>query len=175
MKQVLLDSLQLGQTIDRVAREIAARNPAGHELALIGVQRGGYHLVRRLVPILERLWGRTVPHGELDVAMHRDDLDARGPLVMHPTRIPFDIEGKTVVLVDDVLYTGRTTRAALDALNDYGRPRAVQLAVLIDRGHRELPIQADFTGAMNVTSGAERIDVQWREDGAEDCVVLESA
>lgn len=175
MKQVLLDSLQLGRTIDRLAHQIAERNPAGEDVALIGVQRGGFHFIRRLVPILERLWGHTVLHGELDVAMHRDDLDARGPLVMHSTRIPFDIDGKTVVLVDDVLYTGRTTRAALDALNDFGRPRAVQLAVLVDRGHRELPIQADFTGATNLTSASERIDVQWREDGAEDRVVLEHA
>jgi len=175
MKQVLLDSLQLGRAIDRVAHEIAERNPTGEDVALIGVQRGGYHFIRRLLPILERLWGHAVPHGELDVAMHRDDLDDRGPLVMHPTRIPFDIEGKTVVLVDDVLYTGRTTRAALDALNDYGRPRAVQLAVLVDRGRRELPIQADFTGATNSTAAAERIDVQWREDGSEDQVLLERA
>lgn len=175
MKQVLLDNLQLSRTIDRVAHEIAERNPAGLDVALIGVQRGGYHFIRRLVPILERLWGHTVPHGELDVAMHRDDLVARGPLLMHPTRIPFDIGGKTVVLVDDVLYTGRTTRAALDALNDYGRPRAVQLAVLVDRGQRELPIQADFTGVSSPITTNGRVDVQWREDGADDLVTLERA
>ena len=127
------------------------------------------------MPILERLWGHPVPHGELDVAMHRDDLETRGTLMMHPTRIPFDVDGKTVVLVDDVLYTGRTTRAALDALNDYGRPRAVQLAVLVDRGQRELPIQADFTGLSHPVTRNGRVDVQWREDGAEDRVILETA
>ncbi len=173
MSHVLLDSLQLGRTLDRIAHEIAERNPAGIDLALIGVQRGGRHLGQRLVPVLERIWGHSVPHGELDVSMHRDDLNDRGTLVMHPTRIPFDLDGKTVVLVDDVLFTGRTTRAALDALNDYGRPRAVQLAVLVDRGHRELPIQADFVGTETRTTLEQRVDVQWKEDGGEDRVVLE--
>ena len=174
MSQLLLDSRQMGRTIDRMAHEIAERNPSGEEVTLIGVQRGGYHLIRRLTPVLERLWNRPVPFGEIDVAMHRDDLESRGTLVMHPTRIPFNIDGKTVVLVDDVLLTGRTTRAALDALNDYGRPRAVQLAVLVDRGHRELPIQADFTGVSQKTTPDERVDVQWQEEGREDRVVLEN-
>jgi len=173
MDQVLLDSLQLARTIERMAHEVAERNPAGHEVALIGVQRGGCQLVRRLAPLLERIWSHPVPHGDLDVAMHRDDLDDRGTLVMHPTRIQFDIGGKIVVLVDDVLFTGRTVRAALDALNDYGRPRAVQLAVLVDRGHRELPIQADFAGRRERTTLRQKIDVQWRETGGEDRVVLQ--
>lgn len=173
MSQVLLDSLQMARTIDRIAHEIAEGNPAGESVALIGVQRGGYYFIRRLVPILERIWGHTVLHGDIDVAMHRDDLDDRGTLVMHPTRIPFDIDGQRVVLVDDVLYTGRTTRAALDALNDYGRPRTVQLAVLVDRGHRELPIQADFIGTSKKTAASERIDVHWKEEGTEDRVVLQ--
>ncbi len=174
MSQVLLDSLQVDRTIDRIAHEIAERNPSGKNVALIGVQRGGYHFIRRLAGILKRIWGHEVPHGEIDVAMHRDDLDDHGTLVLHPTRIPFDINGQTVVLVDDVLYTGRTTRAALDALNDYGRPRIVQLAVLVDRGFRELPIQADFTGITRKTEAGERIDVQWGEDAHTDRVLIES-
>lgn len=173
MCHVLLDRLQLARTLDRIAHQIAERNPAGIHVALIGVQRGGCHLSQRLAQILERIWGHPVSQGVLDVSMHRDDLNDRGTLVMRPTRISFDLDGKTVVLVDDVLFTGRTTRAALDALNDYGRPCAVQLAVLVDRGHRELPIQADFVGTQTRTTLDQRVDVQWKEDGGEDRVVLE--
>jgi len=137
------------------------------------VQRGGVHLARRLANILNGIWGHAVPVGTVDVSMHRDDLDEHVAPKVHPTEITFDINKKTVVLVDDVLFSGRTTRAALDALNDFGRPARVQLAVLVDRGHRELPIKADFIGK-NVPTGAnERIDVHLKEEAGEDVVYLE--
>jgi pyrimidine operon attenuation protein/uracil phosphoribosyltransferase len=144
-------------------------------VVLVGVQRGGAHLARRLATLLEAIWKCQVPVGLIDVSMHRDDLDNHAAPEIHPTQIPFDVSGKTVVLVDDVLFSGRTTRAALDALNDFGRPKKVQLAVLIDRGHRELPIKADFVGKNVSTSLSERINVSLREAGGNDTVVVEKA
>jgi pyrimidine operon attenuation protein/uracil phosphoribosyltransferase len=137
------------------------------------VQRGGVFLAERLAEILQRIWGHPVLVGSLDVGMHRDDLGRRAAPDMHPTVIPFDIAGKTVILVDDVLFSGRTTRAAMDALNDFGRPRQIQLAVLIDRGHRELPIKADFVGKNVPTAARERIEVRFREEDGEDEVRLQ--
>jgi pyrimidine operon attenuation protein/uracil phosphoribosyltransferase len=134
----------------------------------VGIQRGGVFLARRLAKILADIWGQPTPVGELDVGMHRDDLGQHGAPQMQPTVIPFDISAKTVILVDDVLFSGRTTRAALDALNDFGRPRRIQLAVLIDRGHRELPIKADFVGKNVPTAPDERIDVCFAEEGGVD-------
>jgi pyrimidine operon attenuation protein/uracil phosphoribosyltransferase len=130
-------------------------------------------LAHRLGAILAGLWGHPVPVGTLDVSMHRDDLDRRVAPKVWPTLLPFDVAGKTVVLVDDVLFSGRTIRAALDALNDFGRPRRVQLAVLVDRGHRELPIAADFVGMTLPTAPAEVVHVRLTEAGTEDQVVLE--
>jgi pyrimidine operon attenuation protein/uracil phosphoribosyltransferase len=137
------------------------------------VQRGGVHLAQRLSGILSGIVGQPVPAGSLDVSMHRDDLDHRITPPVLPTVIPFNVTDKIVVLVDDVLFSGRTVRAALDALNDFGRAKRVQLAVLIDRGHRELPIKADFVGKNVPTSLKERINVSLREDGGEDMVNLE--
>lgn len=173
MSSVILDSVGLGRTISRMAHEIAERNPDPSRLMVVGVQRGGVHLGQRLVRHLEELFGRSIPVGVLDVSMHRDDLAQRSGVELRPTRLPERPDGLTVVLVDDVLYTGRTTRAALDALNAFGRPDRVQLAVLVDRGHRQLPIKADFVGKDVPTRLSERIDVQWSEDGREDQVVLE--
>jgi pyrimidine operon attenuation protein/uracil phosphoribosyltransferase len=141
-------------------------------VVLVGVQRGGVFLADRLASLLKGIWEQEVPSGRLDVGMHRDDLDRQLAPQIHPTMIPVDITGKTVVLVDDVLFSGRTTRAALDALNDFGRPRRIQLAVLVDRGHRELPIRADFVGKNVPTSLGERIDVRLREADGEDAVLL---
>jgi pyrimidine operon attenuation protein/uracil phosphoribosyltransferase len=124
----------------------------------------GDHLAFRLGKILADIWKLPVPVGTLDVSMHRDDLDHRAAPTVHPTVVPFDVNGKTVVLVDDVLFTGRTTRAAMDALNDFGRPKYIQLAVLVDRGHRELPIKADFVGKNVPTAANEKIFVQLTED-----------
>ena len=170
---LILNASGIQRALSRIAHEIAERNEEGPLVVLVGIQRGGAHLAARLTRLLETIWEHPVPVGLLDVSMHRDDLDQRAIPDVHPTAIPADITGKIVVLVDDVLFRGRTTRAALDALNDFGRPRAVQLAVLIDRGHRELPIKADFVGKNIPTSLKERINVRLREDGNDDQVTLE--
>ncbi|MBI3418342.1 MAG: bifunctional pyr operon transcriptional regulator/uracil phosphoribosyltransferase PyrR [Verrucomicrobia bacterium] len=170
---LILDAAAIQRALTRIAHEIAERNAAGDDVVLIGIQRGGVHLARRLGASLRQILGHPVPTADLDVSMHRDDLDNQVAPAIHPTVIPFHVTGKTVVLVDDVLFRGRTTRAALDALNDFGRPRRVQLAVLIDRGHRELPIKADFVGKNVPTSLKERINVSLREDGGVDEVRLE--
>jgi pyrimidine operon attenuation protein/uracil phosphoribosyltransferase len=161
------------RALTRIAHEIAERNENSSEVALVGVQRGGVLIAQRLGQILGEIWKQPVLIGSLDVGMHRDDLDHHAAPHMHPTVIPFDVTGKTVIIVDDVLFSGRTTRAALDALNDFGRPRRIQLAVLIDRGHRELPIKADFVGKNVPTSVSETIDVRLCEMEGEDAVSLQ--
>jgi pyrimidine operon attenuation protein/uracil phosphoribosyltransferase len=171
---LILNASAIQRALTRIAHEIAERNDHSADVVLIGVQRGGIILARRLSGILAGIWGHAVPLGSLDVSMHRDDLDQRLTPNVHPTVIPFDVTGKTVVLVDDVLFRGRTVRAAMDALNDFGRPRRIQLAVLIDRGHRELPIKADFIGKNVPTSLTENIGVQLGETSVEaDAVRLE--
>ena len=140
---------------DELARDLKS---AGIDLAEVRTA-----VAERLGGLLGGIWGNPVPTGSLDVSMHRDDLDQRAAPKVHPTVIPFDVTGKTVVLVDDVLFSGRTIRAAMDALNDFGRPKQIQLAVLIDRGHRELPIEAQFVGRMVQTSGREIIEVKFQE------------
>ena len=169
---VLLNTAAIHRALTRVAHEIAERNEASSEVVLVGIQRGGMPLAKRLGEILNTIWQHPVPVGSLDVSMHRDDLDQRAAPKIHPTEIPFDVNAKTVVLVDDVLFSGRTIRAAMDALNDFGRPKKIQLAVLIDRGHRELPIKADFVGKNVPTALSERIVVKFREEGGEDEVSL---
>lgn len=163
---VILDATAIQRALTRIAHEIAERNEQSAEVALVGIPVGGDHLAARLAKILAGIWNHPVPFGILDVAMHRDDLDSRVAPTVHPTEIPFDLNGKTVVLVDDVLFTGRTTRAAMDALNDFGRPKKIQLAVLVDRGHRELPIKADFVGKNAPTSLDEKISLLLTESGA---------
>lgn len=170
---ILLDAPAIERAITRIAHEISERNPTSSNVALVGIQRGGVYLARRLACSLERIWRHAVPVGELDVNMHRDDLDQCVTPQIRPTTIPFDITGKTVVLVDDVIFSGRTTRAAMDSLNDLGRPKSIQLAVLIDRGHRELPIRPDFVGKNVPSSLQERIDVRLKEEGNEEAVYLE--
>ena len=167
---VILDTGAIQRALTRIAHEIAERNEQGTEVVLIGIPKGGVPLAQRLEKILAEIWGHAVPTGSLDVSMHRDDLDRRAAPNIHPTEIPFDVNGKTVVLVDDVLFSGRTTRAALDALNDFGRPKKIQLAVLIDRGHRELPIKADFVGKNVPTATSEKVQVRL---GEKDEVLLE--
>jgi len=170
---VILDAAAMQRALTRIAHEIAERNENGSEVVLTGIPVGGDHLAKRLGKILSELWGHAVPVGILDVSMHRDDLDRRAAPTVHPTVIPFDVTGKTVVLVDDVLFSGRTTRAAMDALNDFGRPKKIQLAVVIDRGHRELPIKADFVGKNVPTADGEKIRVRLVENDGVDEVVLE--
>jgi pyrimidine operon attenuation protein/uracil phosphoribosyltransferase len=172
-KSTILNAQAIHRVLTRIAHEIVERNDSANSIVVVGVQRGGIHLAERLGNLLKGIWGHAVPVGKLDVSMHRDDLDQHSAPNIQPTVMPFDINGKTVVLVDDVLYSGRTTRAALDALNDFGRPRRIQLAVLVDRGHRELPIKPDFVGKNVPTAANERIDVQLKETGGEDAVYLE--
>ena len=172
-KTTILNPQAIHRVLTRIAHEIAERNDQSQSVVIVGVQRGGFYLAERLGGLLRLVWGHGVPVGHIDVSMHRDDLDHHAAPNIQPTVMPFDINGKTVVLVDDVLFSGRTTRAALDALNDFGRPRRVQLAVLVDRGHRELPIKPDFVGKNVPTSTHERIDVRLKEAGGEDAVYLE--
>ena len=170
---MILNEAAIQRVLTRIAHEIAERNEAAQDVVIIGIYRGGVHLAKRLSQLLAAVTGHLIPVGSLDVSMHRDDLEHRITPAVFPTVIPFDVTGKTVVLVDDVLFSGRTIRAALDALNDFGRPKCVQLAVLIDRGHRELPIKADFIGKNVPTSLKERINVSLKEDGSEDAVNIE--
>lgn len=161
------------RALTRMAHEIAERNEPTADLVLVGIPRGGVPLARRLSALLAGLWSRPVPVGSVDIAMHRDDLNHRAAPAIHPTVIPFDLSDKTVVLVDDVLFSGRSVRAAMDALNDFGRPKRIQLAALIDRGHRELPIKADFVGKVVPTSSDETVQVRLLEEGGADEVRLE--
>ncbi|HUB87858.1 MAG TPA: bifunctional pyr operon transcriptional regulator/uracil phosphoribosyltransferase PyrR [Verrucomicrobiae bacterium] len=163
---VILDATAIQRALTRIAHEIAERNEHSAEIALVGIPVGGDHLAARLAKILAGIWNHPVPVGVLDTTMHRDDLDQRAAPEVHPTDITFDVTGKTIVLVDDVLFSGRTTRAAMDALNDFGRPKKIQLAVLIDRGHRELPIKADFVGKNVPTALDEKISLLLTESGA---------
>lgn len=157
----LLNGVTLDRTISRMAHEMAEHFPEDGTFVVVGIQKGGVHLARRLAAHLEPVVGRPVAHGELDVSLYRDDLVDRAAPVLRPTRLPVDITGGTVVLVDDVLYTGRTVRAAMDALNDFGRPGRIRLAVLVDRGLRELPIMADHVGRHVTTTPAQRVRVCW--------------
>jgi pyrimidine operon attenuation protein/uracil phosphoribosyltransferase len=173
---VLHDAAGIAAALSSVAGQIAERNAGGRDLALVGIRTGGLHLAERLVKLLEAKTGARPPLGALDIALYRDDVFAGRPRPeVGPTELPFSLPGKTIVLVDDVLYTGRTIRAALSELMDYGRPRAVQLAVLIDRGHRELPIQPDFVGANVTTTREQAVRVLLTEAGAPvDAVELRS-
>ena len=171
---VLLNRNDIRRALTRIAHEVAERNQGTADLVLVGMRTRGVPLARRLARILGEIEGRPVPVGELDVTLYRDDLPMRGlrPAIQQ-TDIPVDITGKVVVLVDDVLYTGRTVRAALDALMDFGRPRRVQLAVLIDRGHRELPIRADYVGKNVPTSRREEVQVRLEEvDGTDEVLLI---
>lgn len=159
------------RALARIAHEIVERNKGGSDLVLIGVLTRGVHLAERLADRIEAIEGTRPPTGSVDIGLYRDDIGLRDPVALAPTRIP-PIDGAVVVLVDDVLYTGRSSRAAIEALVDIGRPRAVQLAVLIDRGHRELPIRADYVGKNVPTRRQEEVAVQVRELDGTDGVLL---
>jgi pyrimidine operon attenuation protein / uracil phosphoribosyltransferase len=157
------------RTLARMAHEILERNRGTEGLVLVGIVRKGDILAARLQGQIGRVEGVEVPVGRLDITLYRDDVFRSGSqAVLRPTEIPFDLDDRTVVLVDDVLYTGRTVRAALDALMDFGRPKAIQLAVLVDRGHRELPIQPDYVGHAIRTGREEAVEVRLREEGGEE-------
>ncbi len=173
MEKELLDKRDIDRALSRIAHEIAERNRSLEDICLIGIQRGGVHLARRLARKIKDYEGAEVPCGSLDISLYRDDINLRKEQpVVRKTEIDFDINNKTVVLVDDVLFTGRSIRAAMDALMDMGRPAKIQLAILIDRGHRELPIRADYVGKNIPTSLSEKIEVQLSEEGHPDRVVL---
>ncbi|SDU28021.1 pyrimidine operon attenuation protein / uracil phosphoribosyltransferase [Verrucomicrobium sp. GAS474] len=170
----LLDGAQIAALIERLASEVAASVSQPQSLALVGLPTRGVTLARRLADRIGAITGSQIPPvGQIDITFHRDDLSQHLP-IPHQTEIPFDPTGKTVLLVDDVLFTGRTTRAALDALNDFGRPAAIRLLALVDRGHRQLPIQADFVGAAFTTSLADRVTVHFTENDGHDSVLLQS-
>jgi pyrimidine operon attenuation protein/uracil phosphoribosyltransferase len=171
-----MDADRIGRTLARIAHEIVERNKGVDDLALVGVRSRGVPLARRLARSIKEITGDDVPTGALDITLYRDDLmkNAVGPQpVVRRTEIPFSNDGRKILLVDDVLYTGRTTRAALDALIDFGRPKAIQLIVLVDRGHRELPIKADYVGKNLPTSLDESVQVRLQEIDDRDEVVLE--
>ena len=171
----VMDADRIGRTLTRIAHEIVERNRGIEDLALVGVRTRGDHLARRLARALREITGHDVATGALDITLYRDDLmrHAVGPQpLVRRTEIPFSIDDRRILLVDDVLYTGRTTRAALDALIDFGRPRSIQLIVLVDRGHRELPIKADYVGKNLPTSVEESVQVYLEESDGRDEVVL---
>ena len=168
-KAQIMDEAGIGRVLTRIAHEIVERNKGVQDLMLVGIRTRGVPLSQRLAERIAAIEGKIVPVGILDITLYRDDLStiAEQPVV-HETKLPGNINGKIVVLVDDVLFTGRTTRAALDALVDYGRPRQIQLAILIDRGHRELPIRADYVGKNVPTARREIVSVRLRDTDGEE-------
>ena len=174
--KVVLDGPDIARTIVRIAHQIVEQTE-GRDIAIVGIHRRGAVLARRLAAQTSELVGQEIPLGELDISFYRDDVAMRDPArqpVVHASKIDFGIDGMTVILVDDVLYTGRTVRAAIEALFDYGRPQRVQLAVLADRGHRELPIRADYVGKNLPTSRREQVQVRLAEVDGVDEVVIET-
>jgi len=169
----LLGADDIRRAVARLAHEVLEHNHGVESLVLVGLQTRGVPLARRLQDCIREFEGATVPLGELDITLYRDDVHQRAPRALSPTTIPVDISDKTVILVDDVLYTGRTARAALDALIDLGRPRAIQLVCLVDRGHRELPIRPDYIGKNVPTSLNEKVAVRLQEiDGVDEVVLI---
>jgi pyrimidine operon attenuation protein / uracil phosphoribosyltransferase len=177
-RTVVLDRDHMRRTLVRIAHEIVEKNPVGerdasHAIALVGIHRRGAVLAQRLHAITSELLDTSVPLGDLDISFYRDDLAIRpsAPIV-HSSHLDFPIDGRTLVIVDDVLYTGRTVRSAIDAIFDYGRPARVQLAVMVDRGHRELPIRPDYVGKNLPTSQDERVNVRVQEiDGVDEVTI----
>lgn len=174
-KAKILDKDAISRALMRIAHEILEKNKGTEDLCLVGVRNRGVYLALRLAECIKKIENKDIPVGILDITLYRDDLTliAAQPVV-HKTEIDFDITDKNVVLVDDVLYTGRTVRAALDELIDFGRPKSIQLAVLVDRGHRELPVRADFVGKNIPTSKNETVEVRLEEvDGKDEVVIVE--
>ena len=174
LKARVMEADDVRRALTRIAHEIVERNKGTDDLVLVGIRTRGAPLAERLATAIASFEGADVPSGALDVTLYRDDVALRGPRNLEATTVPSDLDGRVVVLVDDVLYTGRTIRAAFDAILDLGRPRAVRLAVLVDRGHRELPIRADHVGKNLPTSGLEVVKVHVTEIDGEDAVVIGS-
>lgn len=172
-KAFILDKAGIDRALTRIAHEILEKNKGAGDLVLVGIQCGGVNLAKRLARKIRDIEGVEPPMGSLDITMYRDDLATRKMQpVPKATDITFDIQDKIMVLVDDVIFTGRTIRAALNSVMDYGRPRRIQLAVLVDRGHRELPIRADYVGKNLPTSLKEKVEVMLSEDGADEKIVI---
>jgi pyrimidine operon attenuation protein / uracil phosphoribosyltransferase len=172
-KAKILDKEAINRSIMRIAHEIIEKNKGTADLCVVGIRNRGVYIARRLAECIKKIEGRDIPSGALDITLYRDDLAlASGQPLVRKTEIDFDINDKKLVLVDDVLYTGRTIRAALDALIDFGRPKSIQLAVLVDRGHRELPIRADFVGKNIPTSKQEVVEVCLEESDGNDEVLI---
>ena len=176
-EKVLMTAVEIRRAITRIAHEIVERNQGCEDLVVVGIYTRGVTLATRLAASIEQIEGVEVPVGALDIGLYRDDLlYLELPPKLRPSDIPADIAGRRVILVDDVLYTGRSIRAAMDALVDFGRPQYVQLAVLVDRGHRELPIRADYVGKTLPTSRIEGVEVRLKEvDGSDEVVIVNSA
>jgi pyrimidine operon attenuation protein/uracil phosphoribosyltransferase len=173
---VALPPADIARALTRISHEILERNGGSNNLVLLGIPTRGAHLAHRIATIIQSMESKSVPVGTLDITLHRDDLRLRPPRALMPTKIPpAGIEGKDVVLIDDVFFSGRTIRAALDALGEIGRPRTVQLAVLVDRGHRELPIRADYVGKNLPTSLEQSVKVHLTEIDGVDEVLIETA
>ncbi len=174
MQKEFFNKKDIDRALTRMAHEITEKNKGTERLCLVGIQRGGVHLAKRLASKIKIIEKKEIPVGSLDIAFYRDDLSIRKEqATVRKTDVPFEVTDLKIVLVDDVLFTGRSIRAAMDALMDLGRPAAIQLAVLIDRGHRELPIKADYVGKNIPTSLSENVEVQLEEEGLEDRVILE--
>ena len=172
----VLDADDIRRALTRIAHEVIERDKGADALVLVGIANRGDHLARRLAAEIERIEGAAVPVGVLDITFYRDDIGLRAEAPeVHETRIDVDITGRTVVLVDDVLFTGRTIRAAMDALTDFGRPARIRLAVLVDRGHRELPIRADFVGKNVPTRRGDDVRVLVQELDGDDAVIMQGA
>jgi pyrimidine operon attenuation protein/uracil phosphoribosyltransferase len=168
----VMDESEIRRALTRIAHEIIERNKGAENLVIIGVQSRGVPMAQRLAGLIGQIEGLDVPVGSLNVALYRDDYATRSARTISASEIPFDVTDKNVILVDEVLFTGRTTRAALDAIMDLGRPAVIQLAVLIDRGHRELPIRADYVGKNLPTALKENVEVLWVETKGEDAVLI---
>ena len=171
--RAVMEAQEIMRALSRVAHEIIEKNRGVKDLALVGIRTGGVHLAKRLAVRLKEIEGQDLPVGELDITLYRDDLNSRkGHPTLRKTEIPFDITDLTIILVDDVLFTGRTIRAAMDGLIDLGRPSEIQLAVLVDRGHRQLPIKATYVGKNLPTALNEQVEVFLEEAGEPDRVVI---
>jgi len=175
MSKELMNKKDIDRALTRMAHEIVEKNKGIEKLCLVGIQRGGVYLAKRLATKIRLIEKKEIPVGSLDIAFYRDDLNIRKEQpVVRRTEVPFEVADLKIILVDDVLFTGRSIRAAMDALMDLGRPAAIQLSVLTDRGHRELPIKADYVGKNIPTALSETVEVQLREEGFEDRVILKS-
>lgn len=174
MPKELMNKKDIDRALTRMAHEIIEKNKGTEKICLVGIQRGGVNLAKRLASRINQIEKKDIPVGSLDIAFYRDDLSIRKEQpVVRRTEVPFEVTDLKIILVDDVLFTGRSIRAAMDALMDLGRPAAIQLSVLIDRGHRELPIKADYVGKNIPTALSETVEVQLEEEGLEDRVIIQ--